>query len=101
MKELKTDKNNLKKFGIFMRIALLAGLKSLCISWMKSVSILGWISSRLILSIIFYLVLAPIGLGMKLLGVDLLDRRIDKGEKSYWRKKELKPLSPADYERPF
>ena len=49
---------------------------------------LGWINTRLILFIIFYLVFTPIGLVMRLFGVDLLDKKIDKNKNSYWRRKE-------------
>jgi hypothetical protein len=41
------------------------------------------------------------GLSMKLFGVDLLDRKIDKDKESYWKKKEEKEFNPIDYERQF
>ncbi|MDD5165806.1 MAG: hypothetical protein PHQ57_00245 [Candidatus Omnitrophica bacterium] len=56
---------------------------------------------RIILAILFYLVLAPIGLIMRLFRVDLLDRKIDKKKESYWRKKEEAVCDLASYERQF
>lgn len=76
-------------------------LKPIYIFWMKLAFVLGWINTRLILFIIFYLIFAPIGLGMRLFGVDLLDRKIDKNKDSYWRTKEKKEFIPLDYERQF
>lgn len=76
-------------------------LKPLYILWMKFAFILNWINTKLILSIIFYLIFTPIGLGMRLFGVDLLDRKIDKNKDSYWKKKEQKSFSQLDYERQF
>jgi len=76
-------------------------LKPVYILWMKLAFILGWINTRLILIIIFYLVFTPIGIVIKLLGIDLLDRRINKDKDSYWLKKEEKPFKPLDYERQF
>lgn len=40
-----------------------------------------------ILFIFFYLILTPVGLIMRLLSVDHLDRRIEKQKYSYWQNK--------------
>ena len=37
-------------------------------AWMILASILGWFNTRLILALVFYLVITPIGIVMKLLG---------------------------------
>ena len=76
-------------------------LKPIYILWMRLAFILGWINTRLILSILFYLVFTPIGLVMRLFRVDLLDRKIDKNKESYWRKKGKSGFSPLNYERQF
>lgn len=68
---------------------------------MKFALILSWINTRIILILLFYLVFTPIGLILKLLGKDLLDRKINKADKSYWRKKEKNELSLAAYEKQF
>ena len=76
-------------------------LRPIYVIWMKFAFILSWINTRLILFIIFYLIFTPIGLGMRLFGVDLLDKGIDKGKNSYWKKKEKRDFNPLDYERQF
>ncbi len=76
-------------------------LKPVYIFWMKLVFVLGWINTRLILIIIFYVLFTPVGLIMRLFRVDLLDRKIDKSKDSYWKKREKKVFNPADYERLF
>lgn len=68
---------------------------------MRFALILSWINTRLILSIMFYLIFSPIGRVMKLFGVDPLDRKIDKNKQSYWHKKEARKFNPLDYERQF
>ncbi|MCM8795353.1 MAG: SxtJ family membrane protein [Candidatus Omnitrophica bacterium] len=73
-------------------------LKPIYIFWMRLASVLGWINTRLILFIIFYLVFTPIGLGIRLFGIDLLDRKIDKRKDSYWIKKDKKS---SGYEKQF
>ena len=47
--------------------------------WMKLGFILGWINSRIILSLVFYLILLPISLLMKIFNYDpLMKKRINK-----------------------
>ncbi|HOX54823.1 MAG: hypothetical protein PHI86_00370 [Candidatus Omnitrophica bacterium] len=38
----------------------------------------------IVLGVFFYLIITPIGLMMKFLGKDPLDRKWDKEKKSYW-----------------
>jgi len=76
-------------------------LKPVYIFWMKLAFVLGWINTRLILLIIFYLIFTPIGLVMRLLGVDLLARKIEKNRETYWIKKEKRNFQPQDYARQF
>ena len=71
------------------------------IAWMRLAFCLGWINTRILLFFLFYLIFTPIGLGMRLFGVDLLGKRIEKGKLSYWKKKEQKEFVPAEYEHQF
>jgi len=54
--------------------------------WFKFGIFLGKIISPLIMGIIFFLVVTPIGLIMRLLGKDLLNLKFNKNQ-SYWIKK--------------
>lgn len=45
---------------------------------------IGWIVSHVILAAIFFLVVTPIGLIMRLFGYDPMGRRIDRDANSYW-----------------
>lgn len=84
-------------FFIIGRVA--AGLlKPVYIAWMKLAYILGWINTRLILIIVFYLVFTPIGLIMRLFGKDPLERKINGKETSYWKKRIL---AKPDYTKQF
>jgi hypothetical protein len=40
--------------------------------------------SHLLLLVVYYLVLTPIGLLMRLIGYDPLQRRFDRSAQSYW-----------------
>lgn len=63
--------------------------------------ILGWINTRIILSVIFYFLFTPISLIMKLLGHDPLHRKFDKQAKTYWKTRERIPFSKENYLRQF
>lgn len=55
---------------------------------MRFASVLGWITTRLILGLFFFLVLTPVGLLMRLLGKDVLGEKLDPTTDSYWKKVE-------------
>lgn len=76
-------------------------MKPVHVAWMKLALVLGWISTRIVLGLFFYLVLTPVGLLMRLVGKDMLNERIDRSAQSYWVKREPKPFDPASYERLF
>ena len=45
---------------------------------------IGFVVSHVILMIIFYLIITPVGLVFRLIGRDALGRRFDHGATSYW-----------------
>jgi hypothetical protein len=78
-----------------------SALKPVYAVWMKAAFILGWINTRVILILLFYLVFTPIGLFMRLMRLDPLEKRIEKGKASYWQEKEKIPFVPSRYEKQF
>jgi hypothetical protein len=82
-----------------MKIAAI--LKSLYNFWMKIALVLSWVNTRVLLFLIFYLILTPTGLILKLLRKDLLEQGIDKAEKSYWKIKDKNEFGVAYYEKQF
>ena len=76
-------------------------LKPVYILWMKLAFILGWVNTRIILFIIFYLIFTPAGIVMRILRPDPLKIRIDKKKDSYWQKADKKSFNKPSYERQF
>ncbi len=76
-------------------------LKPLNKIWMTLAVILGWFMSRLILFILFYIVITPIGFFLRIAGKDFLNLRTDKNSDSYWEKREKTVKEKIDYERQF
>jgi Saxitoxin biosynthesis operon protein SxtJ len=76
-------------------------LRPLYTGWMMFASLLAWINTRLLLGLFFYLVLTPMGLLLRLMGKDLLDRKLDPTAASYWVVRTKKEFSKEQYERLF
>ena len=75
-------------------------LKPIYLVWMTFAVILGWVMTRVILSVIFYLIMTPIGFLSRLLGEDFLALKKIESD-SYWNHRDrLKELS-QDYEKQF
>ena len=56
--------------------------------WFKFGMILGAIVSPVVLGVVFFLVVTPIGLIMKIMGKDLLNKKYDKKKRTYWIKRD-------------
>lgn len=59
-------------------------LKPFYFLWMVFAAILGWVMSRLILSILYYLVFTPIGLIGRIFGFRFIEIKWDEDSESYW-----------------
>lgn len=57
-------------------------------AWMSFAVVLGFVMTRVLLTIFFFLVLTPVGLFFRLIGRDALHRKIDRGAATYWIPKE-------------
>ena len=55
--------------------------------WFKFGTILGAIIAPIVMGVVFFLVITPIGLFMKIIGKDLLSIKYDKRKKTYWIKR--------------
>ena len=56
--------------------------------WFKFGMILGAIIAPVVMSVVFFLVITPIGLVMKIMGRDLLNKKYDKKKRTYWIKRD-------------
>ena len=133
IKNIKSEKSDLRKFGITIGVILLiiAGFLfwkekessqilltfgvTLCILgivipfilkpiywvWMIFATILGWIMTRVILSLLFYIIFTPIGLIPRFFGKQFLELRWDKSKESYWNFRTNEHLQNENYEKQF
>lgn len=61
-----------------------AAIRPVWIGAMYAAFPIGWAISHLLIAIIFYLVITPAGLIMRLCGRDPMQRKFDRGAKTYW-----------------
>jgi polyferredoxin len=99
-----------ESFQIFLAIGIILFLTAITIPvilklvywvWMVFATILGWFMTRLILSLLFYAVVTPIGVVSRLVGKRFLELRSDKLKDSYWNYRDTKKPRRVDYERQF
>ena len=86
----------LSVFGIALPTALGPVEKA----WMALAEALAFINTRIILTVLFYLVFTPIGLITRMFK-DPLNRKLHDGNMSYWIRRQPKPADPALYQRQF
>ncbi len=55
--------------------------------WFKLGLLLGAIVAPIVMALVYFIVVTPTGLIVKLFGKDLLRQKLDKGSKSYWIKR--------------
>ena len=66
--------------------------------WRRLGHALGWVNTRVLLSLFFFLILTPVGVIMRLLGKDPLDMR---GHGSTWKPYGERLRDPKHFERSF
>jgi len=74
-------------------------LKPVFLLWMKIGHVLGWINTRIILGVVFFIIFAPVALLMHLFGKDPMHRRLDETASTYRINSEKLPRERM--ERPF
>ena len=67
--------------------------------WMKIGHVLGWINTRIILGLVFFVIFAPVALVFKILRKDTLKQRLDASASSYRIASEQPPRDRM--ERPY
>ena len=69
-------------------------------AWMTFAVIIGWIMTRMILSVLFFSIITIIGIFARLLGKDFLNLKSESNE-SYWNIRNKEHELNQDYEKQF
>ena len=81
-------------------IIIPAALKPFYKIWMTFAIIIGWVMTRVILSVLFYLIISTIGIFARLVGKDFLNLK-SKNNESYWNLRNKEYELNQDYEKQF
>lgn len=65
-------------------------LRLVYVGWMLAFSPIGWLVSYLLLGFVYYGVVTPLALMMRLRGRDPLDRTFDRQASTYWKERKKK-----------
>ena len=82
--------------GLFSR----TGSRKFFYLWMRLGNTLGYINSRILLSVVYFLIITPYGITLRLFGRDSMRRRKAR-KKSYWIPRSRKNQTRQQFERLF
>ena len=87
----------------FISLALILPvfLKPFYLLWMFFAVALGWFMTRLMLGLLFYLIVSPIGVISRLFGKEFLELNKSKLNNSYWNYLDSKKVNNQHYEKQF
>lgn len=71
-------------------------LRPLYQGWMRIGAVLGWINTRILLALCFYVLVFPLGLVMRLLGKDPLHKYLDSNLQTYRQPREGMPRTQME-----
>lgn len=69
--------------------------------WMLFAKALGWVNTRILLSLMYFVIFTPFRIISVVIGKDMLDRKIEKDKDSYWQRREVKIFKKELYRRQF
>jgi hypothetical protein len=69
-------------------------------AWMAFAEVLSFVTTRIILAVVFFGIVTPIGVVKRLFGWDPLNRRAARGE-SYWRPYSERQKDPRHFEKMY
>ena len=80
--------------SIFLLLGLINSklLYPLNLIWVKFGELIGKVVAPLVMALIFFIILTPIGIFLRLIGKDLLNIKLNNN-KTYWIKRDKKPGS--------
>ena len=76
-------------------------LEKIYYRWMKVAGVIGHIFTTIVLSVFFYVIFGVVGILLRLLRKDFLERGLDRAAKTYWITRDDKPEDLSQYTKQF
>ena len=86
---------------LILGVTIPAILKYIYWVWMIFATIIGWIMTRMILSLMFYMIFTPIGFILRLFGKQFIELNWNKTENTYWKYRSKSIFKKENYEKQF
>ena len=87
---------------LFLLSVMIPGvLKPIYWVWMILATIIGWIMTRVILSLLYFLIVTPIGLISRIFGKQFLELKWNKSSNTYWNYRSVSVPEKYKYEKQF
>lgn len=87
--------------SLILALVVPKALKAIYLPWMAVATMIGWVMTRVILTLFYYVVMSAFGLVAKLFRKDFLDQKIEPEKESYWVTREQKVIPKHELERQF
>jgi hypothetical protein len=76
-------------------------LRPIFFGWMTVGLALGMVVSSILLTLLFYVIVMPIGLAARVMGKDFLSLRLEPNAPTYWGPREAVGKTKTDYEKQY
>lgn len=86
---------------VLLGLAVPMVLKPIYKVWMSFAVVMGFVMTRVILTVLYFGLFTPIALITKILGKDLLEEQWDKNATTYWVKRPPTTFDPKSAENMF
>ena len=89
--------------GVFLVLGVILpiALKPVYRAWMAFALALNWVMTRLLLTVAFYGMIAPVGIAYRLIAGDPLKRRWEPSAETYWEAPDDQPSEIDAYRNQF
>ena len=78
-----------------------SAIRRVYVAWMIAVWPIGWVVSHVLLAVIFFAVITPIGLFLRAIGRDPMRKTFDRFAKTYWITRPAEEPDSQQYFRQF
>ena len=82
-------------------LAVPQAIRWVFVGWMVAVFPIGFVVSHLLLAVIFFGVIMPIGLILRMLGQDPMRKTLDRSAATYWIARPTEPTESQRYFKQF
>ena len=86
---------------LFLAALVPKALKQVQAFWMTLAVVLGWVMTRVLLGIVFFIGITPLAFIARVVGKRFLDLKFEPDRESYWEKRESPTKGMERYESQF